>query len=444
VTISFTGGDRVEFALFAARNPIADGSEGIEPILDVIDAHAGTLAPEVVDSRRGTFAYRHHTVRRVLDEQTSADKALDLAREGDPEAWLSMNFAEPDLPVRFWLRMTIPFSYFDEPAEAERRSQALVGFVRALAEACPPVYGYCHSVADLFLAEEPHQGDPMAPNRIHQVYWLNVLGASMVEELGRDRVLSTPATRVEELAGGALILTHPTPADFASEAARIAQALALAHLRDDVRFEEALAQLEQRSRALVPVTPDWDPDIADVLELIANVEFHLRPQEIARWNRYRPPEVTEWRPAADLLDADVDDPDAAVDRYEGLYAEQLAALLHKDVPEVMQATPDSLPPIDYHFWRFDYPGTFARDDIEHDLVPAIGGYLGMLLVRHLGGHWVPRADLDEAQVVVADRAWLPFLRARRYMQTRQSVLDYSLTKFFRTAERYANPRRGGP
>ncbi|WP_269744483.1 hypothetical protein [Stigmatella aurantiaca] len=34
------------------------------------------------------------------------------------------------------------------------------------------------------------------------------------------------------------------------------------------------------------------------------------------------------------------------------------------------------------------------------------------------------------------RVWLPFLRASRYMQSCQSLLDYSLTQFFHEVERY--------
>ncbi|WP_395814357.1 hypothetical protein [Archangium minus] len=48
---------------------------------------------------------------------------------------------------------------------------------------------------------------------------------------------------------------------------------------------------------------------------------------------------------------------------------------------------------------------------------------------------MPRRDLDEAAVVVGDRAWLPFLRARHYLQYHDASLDFSLTQFFREARR---------
>lgn len=44
--------------------------------------------------------------------------------------------------------------------------------------------------------------------------------------------------------------------------------------------------------------------------------------------------------------------------------------------------------------------------------------------------------MEEPQVRVGKRVWLPFLRARRYMQSREPLLEYSLTQFFKEAERY--------
>jgi hypothetical protein len=38
----------------------------------------------------------------------------------------------------------------------------------------------------------------------------------------------------------------------------------------------------------------------------------------------------------------------------------------------------------------------------------LGAYLGELLVKHLGGHWVPQRSLLEAAVVVGPRAWREF------------------------------------
>ena len=434
--IDYARADTLDVALFMRRNPLDDGIAGIEPVLDAIEAHAAGLRPDQI-AGASVVPYSREAFKRLASRRKGGGKiALDLVRSADPEVLYELSFVR-DEPVNFWLRIVVPFSYFEDAARGAERSRELLGLVRALAAACPPAYGYGHSKGDLFLGDDPHTGDPFAPEEVYEVYWLNVYGPEMVERIGRERVLSTPAAHVEELkGGGVLLLTRPTPADYASDEAREAQARALAHLRDDVTFDEALARLRQRSATLAHVERDFDPEVADLLALtLDNVSYSQRQRETERLNRYRPPEVTEWRPLADLLPSDVEDEGATLARYSDLYAEQLAALLRRDVPEVMEGAPESLPRIDYHFWRFDYPGTFKREDIESDLVPAVGAYLGEVMVNHLGGRWVPRRNLDESQVVVGDRAWLPFLRARHYLQSKASALDHSLTQFYRVAAR---------
>ena len=56
-----------------------------------------------------------------------------------------------------------------------------------------------------------------------------------------------------------------------------------------------------------------------------------------------------------------------------------------------------------------------------------------MLVKHLGGKWIPHKNIEETQVRIGEKAWLPFLRARRYMQNNHAILDYSLTQFYRVA-----------
>jgi hypothetical protein len=100
----------------------------------------------------------------------------------------------------------------------------------------------------------------------------------------------------------------------------------------------------------------------------------------------------------------------------------------------MDRSPESLPRIDWNAWRKAWGSQFSPKQRDR-AIPALGAYLGMLLVYGLGGKWMPRRNLDEAAVVVGDRAWLPFLRARHYLQYRDAPLDFSLTQLFREARR---------
>ena len=118
------------------------------------------------------------------------------------------------------------------------------------------------------------------------------------------------------------------------------------------------------------------------------------------------------------------------------WADDLAILLHPDVADYFAAPPEALTDIDFRLWREKFPEFYERERIDRKLFPSVGAYLGFMLVRHLGGRWEPRRNLLESQVVIGDRAWLPFLRTRHYLQTTQTLLDYALTKFYRTAARY--------
>jgi hypothetical protein len=274
-------------------------------------------------------------------------------------------------------------------------------------------------------------------DKIYAVWWLNVFGPKLVETVGRERLLSTPAHRVEELPNGSILLvTWPTVADFASKEARLSQARAHAHLRPDLDFDTLLRSLHERSAMLAPVEPRFHPDLASLLSRVVDrAASHERQRRIAELNAWQPPEPEEWRPADSALPPDVDNPERSLKHYSDL-AEHLVALLHSQVPSVFEATPESLTDADFYFWSEEFPKSRLREAIDEHAVPAIGAYLGEVLVRNLGGRWIPRQKLEEAQVLVGNRVWLPFVRARNYLRSRQSLLDCSLTRLYRVAERH--------
>jgi hypothetical protein len=273
-------------------------------------------------------------------------------------------------------------------------------------------------------------------DKIYEVSWLNIFGPKLVESVGRKRMLSTPAWRVEELPNGSILLvTWPTAADFASEPAREAQARAFVHLRPDLELPTVLRTLRERSAALAPVEPLFPPDVAPLLSrVVDSAPIHERQRRIAELNAWQPPAPEEWLPADEALPPDVEDGALAREHYATL-AESLVALLHSQVPSVFNTSPESLTDLDYHFWFESFPERYPRHLVDARAVPALGAYLGEVLVRNLGGQWLPRRKLEEAQVRVGPRVWLPFARAWRYMRSRQSLLDFSLSQLYRVAER---------
>ncbi len=197
-----------------------------------------------------------------------------------------------------------------------------------------------------------------------------------------------------------------------------------------------LRALHERNAALVPVDPRFHPDVAPLLaRLVDKAPISQRQRRIAELNAYQPPEPEEWLPASAALPSDVPDTRAALEHYS-LLSEYLVALLHAEVPSVFEQTPESLTDVDFQFWVENFPETFERQNIDQRAVPTVGAYLGQVLVRRLGGQWIPRKKLEEAQVRVGQRVWLPFVRAHRYMRSRQALVDFSLTQLYRVAERH--------
>jgi hypothetical protein len=412
----------------------------LEPLFQVLEAHADGWMPDVVNGKRWR-KYARAALWKALEEQRDEDStALGLYRTKwpamDMALWLRQPPRHPELDIIIRVK---PLSFF---TEAER-CHHFVEMVRAWASRYPVSHAVAHSGDDLILAGSPGFGRDDETRRrdgfdkIYEVCWLNVFGPKLVDTVGRARMLSTPAWRVEELPNGCVLLvTRPTVTDFASEEARLAQARAHVHLRPDLDFSTVLRALRERSVTLAPVEPRFHPDLVPLLSrVVDDVASHERQRKIAEFNAWQPSEPEEWRPADSVLPADVDDLERALEHYSSL-AEMLVALLHTEVPSVFDETPESLTDIDFYFWRKEFPMRRLRENIDAHAVPAIGAYLGQVLVRHLGGRWIPRKKLEETQVLVGNRVWLPFVRAWRYMRSCQSLLDSSLTQFYRVAERH--------
>jgi hypothetical protein len=429
--------DSLELIFEGTFDPQAARESELEPLLHVLEKYAGKWMPDVVGGKRQR-KYARAALWKALEERSDERHTFcGLYRTQWPALDMLLGLDLPPLPPRLDITIEVkPLSFF---LEVERCRQ-FVEMVRAWASRYPVTHAAAHSMADKALTDFPCFGRDKETwsrdgfDKVYEVFWLNVFGPKLVEAVGRERMLSTPAWRVEELPNGCVLLvTWPTAADFASNEAREAQARAHVHLRPDLDYNTVLRTLRERSAMLAPVEPHFHPDVAPLLSRVVDrAASHQRQRRIAELNAWQPPEPEEWLPAHAALPPDVGDPDRAREHYATL-AEHLVALLHADVPSVLDATPESLTDADFYFWREEFPTSRLREAIDAHAVPAIGAYLGEVLVRHLGGRWIPRQKLMEAQVLVGHRVWLPFLRAHRYMSSRQALLDCSLTQLYRVA-----------
>ena len=438
--------DYLRLAFEGAFDPRAAWESELKPFLQALEKYAGEWMPDVVEGKRRR-KYTHAAIWKALEEERrEKGTTIGLYRTKGPALDMTLRLWFPPLPPELDLSIKVkPLSIF---AEAERCHQ-FVEMVRTWASRYLVSYASAHSADDRELAGSPRFGRDMQTyirdgfDRIYEVFWLNVFGPKLVESVGRERMLSTPAHRVEELSNGAVLLvTWPTAANFASDEARLAQARAHVHLRPDLDFDTVLRSLRERSAALAPVEPHFHPDMAPLLSRVVDrIASHERQRKIAELNEWQPPKPEEWLPADAAPPSDVANLEHALEQYS-LHAEHLVVILHSEVPSIMKETPESLTDADFYFWREDFPKTRLREVIDEYVVPAIGAYLGKVLVHNLGGQWIPRKKLMETGVLIGNRVWLPFVRAQRYMSSRESLLDYSLTQFYREAERHRTTEKG--
>jgi hypothetical protein len=432
--------DSLQLLFEGAFDPRAAREDELEPLLQALEQYSDGWMPDVAEGKRRR-KYARTSIWKALEEEHNGNStALGLYRTQWPALDMTLWLRLPPQPPVLDLSIEVkPLSFFSE----EERCRHFVEMVRAWACRYPVTHAAAHSVADWALTNAPLFGRDKQTwyrdgfDKVYEVFWLNVFGAKLVDTIGRERVLSTPAWRVEELPNGCVLLvTRPIAADFASEEARLAQARAHVHLRPDLDFDTVLRALHERSATLAPVQPRFPPDVAPLLSrVVDHVASHQRQRRIAEFNTWRPPDPEEWRPASSALPPDVENPERACEHYRHL-AEHLVALLHTEVPSVLDAPPESLTEVDFYLWREEFPTSRPREAIDERAVPALGAYLGEVLVRHLGGQWLPRQKLEEAQVRVGHRLWLPFVRAHHALRSRQALLDFSLTQLYRVAERH--------
>jgi hypothetical protein len=433
--------DAFSLHLHFTHNPLAGVPEGLERVLEIIERAAGFLMPDTVFGKR-RYRYSRQRAREQLRKISPTLDSLILSKErGDVEGSVSLSFGGTPGGLTIDIFYS-PLNYFREESAAESRCQQVVHFARALCHGLGPVdYGGGHSYADFLLGSDPHTRSATAPAGAYEAFWLNVYGKPLVDSLGRERVLALPAHSIEPLpCGGILWLSRPTMADFDSSQARAAQARCLVHLRPELRLEEIERTLLERSIAFQPVEKQFDPDISGVIELLLKRTGGLSTlrKEIERYNHYRPPPVTEGRPAAEVH-SDAEDPARKIAFFE-VQAEGLIAVLHTQIDSVLGQEPGSIIEVDDYVMRERWAASqeYMPQSKRDRLVPMLGAYLGELLIKHLGGRWVPRRSLLESAVVVGPRAWLPFLRAHHLLQAPDAPLDFTLSQLFHQAVRLAS------
>lgn len=208
---------------------------------------------------------RHHYLGEPTDfdaEWVPADEALDhLGSVGGVTLFWCDDFdfnlrvdpagEEYDVPhLSMWLDEVFYRPSRTSEAAVEGRVRTLVDLVCAVAERTNPVAGY--GCIDEIVGREggPYENVPVADlraGRADVVHWFTLFAADRVDDLGRERVLSSPAWIARELDAGAVALVASAQPLYGGGDQR--QAIA-DHLDLEGPEDRQIVDPERRSRAI--------------------------------------------------------------------------------------------------------------------------------------------------------------------------------------------------
>jgi hypothetical protein len=263
--------------------------------------------------------------------------------------------------------------------------------------------------------------------RLDLVDWLTILSPTRAAP-GVDRLRADPGCSVDLLPNGAALVRVSEAPGFAEDEvslrrlATLSAWLSVPPREPDVVYALLRAAIDEDT--LPPQT--FHPALRHALEV--GLVLRRRKERrafVERWNSFAPMLGAFVVPACDRPPADVADREEWLATV-GTDAEQLRAYalsvwggddarraFHEDQPVALSL-------IDQEFFtRYHSPDHLER------LVRPLGAWLGEMLVAHARGRWHPRRDLDEAAVVVGDRAWLPFRLAKAYVASPEHALLHS-------------------
>ena len=230
------------------------------------------------------------------------------------------------------------------------------------------------------------------------VYWLTVLGPQLVEHFGRERIESLPVWRVLDLgAGGLGLVLRDSP--YRPELSE-----RLGHDAEIMRLlgEEYFFDVSQRKRPCKPI-PSVTEGGVRVMKVLEEMEAAAESE-----SEPGPKFGIEDLEEVTVLDATGDPITDPSD-----LAEMLVVFLQGEVDEAWKYSRAALEAIDAHFAAHPQTIEYKPEHLQQEFLPALGAYVGEVLVRNLKAKWVEREPLPRSTVKLGDAEVSPFEVAYR-------------------------------
>lgn len=317
--------------------------------------------------------------------------------------------------VKAW-RLSLGDDFFDVPA----RRDAFLDFVVRLCQKFPVLYGGGAPAEDWeakhWLVTKSNGGETRRKRGLDieeclpGVYWLTVFGGPLVKFFGREKLEHLPAHRVLDLGRGGLALAlreHPFEPRDASE-----------RLAGDA---EVVSRLGRQYYFDIENPQKGCEAIPGVTRGRAGAE---EP------GRAGPPPPATGRPDAagaeapdEFLNQTLLSPDGEPYSDPSELSASFVTFIHTKVREVFQPTEAALAALDKYFAAHPQRREYSREHLLQEFVPALGGFLGEVLVKNLGGEWVAREPLPQSAVKIGGKEVSPFRAAYRVVFGDAKLVD---------------------
>jgi hypothetical protein len=319
--------------------------------------------------------------------------------------------------------------------------QWLVDLLCELAVLNDTIYGFIHCDADM-LASSDYGGTRTKESLdVKETWWANMFGEGIISRIGRERVLTAPSHTVRELpCGSALVLTAASPFSWHTARDRWAQTALLNHLRpglDCQRWHEAL--MKRSERTLLRESA-WDPDIVPVYRMM--VKYAATEERYELWKR-----LNETSPAPVSEFSSIDEALARKKAIGSREVEIVSAEAEWFLERIPKAhgrpsmdTPSCLARLDHMFHYYRYLDALRVKGLS-PTIEGIGLLIGEMIVRNLGGKWNAASSHEDSFVVAGNRAWYPFRRAAKFVESQQTLLTHSLWYYYRQVEKHVQKQQ---
>jgi hypothetical protein len=245
------------------------------------------------------------------------------------------------------------------------------------------------------------------------VYWLTVLGRPLVEHFGREKIEGLPVHRVLDFGrrgGLGLVLREsplqPEESERLSHDAEIARLLGEEYFFDPARPDRPCQPVPSVTEGGVEIDEDEDADES---------QSESAP---AATSASAPQFTTEELEDVTVLDATGD---PVTDLKE--LAEMLVVFLQGEVNEAGDYSRAALEAIDEHFAKHPQRKEYKPEHLNKEFLPALGAYLGEVLVRNVKAKWVEREPLPKSTVKHGDTEVSPFEVAYRSVYEGAKLAD---------------------